>query len=315
MASDGSSYKRQWGNVLPAPQFCDSAGVRLAVYCQGDPSKPNIVLVHGYPDNSSVWNLLVEYLANTFYVIRYDVRGAGNSSAPTHRSGYLLSCLQADLEAVVAQFCTQAQFHLLAHDWGSVQCWESVCCPRFQKKIASYTSISGPSLDHAGHWFRRRWQERGGKWGVIKQVFRSWYIWFFHLPLFPSLLWRMLLGRSWRALLVLFEGLNPAKGELCAARQRARDGVNGINLYKANCISHFHRPRWRMTWVPIQVVVASDDRFLNTDLCADIGVWAPNVVTRSVHGVHWLPLSRPSLVASLVADFVQANPVERRDLQ
>jgi pimeloyl-ACP methyl ester carboxylesterase len=38
-------------------------------------SKPNIILVHGYPDSGSVWDLLANYLVDEFHLIRYDIRG------------------------------------------------------------------------------------------------------------------------------------------------------------------------------------------------------------------------------------------------
>ena len=43
----------------------------------GDTSKPTVVLVHGYPDDHHVWDLVVERLRNRFHVGTYDVRGAG----------------------------------------------------------------------------------------------------------------------------------------------------------------------------------------------------------------------------------------------
>ena len=39
---------------------------------------------------------------------------------------------------------------MLAHDWGSVQLWDVVCQPNAELRVASFTSVSGPSLDHMG---------------------------------------------------------------------------------------------------------------------------------------------------------------------
>jgi pimeloyl-ACP methyl ester carboxylesterase len=57
-------------------------GVRLAYACWGRAQQPTIVLVHGYPDCSEVWGPLIQYLAQDFHVVTYDVRGAGQSEAP-----------------------------------------------------------------------------------------------------------------------------------------------------------------------------------------------------------------------------------------
>tara|TARA_R110000822_G_scaffold4113_2_gene17588 strand:- start:20917 stop:21870 length:954 start_codon:yes stop_codon:yes gene_type:complete len=288
----------------PAPQFCYSGDVRIAVCCQGQPSKPNIVLVHGYPDNNSVWDLLVDYLVDDFYIIRYDVRGAGLSSAPSNRNGYSLALLQADLAAVTAQFCSRPQFHLVGHDWGSVQSWESVCSPNSQHKILSYTSISGPCLDHVGYWFRQCWGESGSTKLVIHQIFRSWYIWFFHIPLLAPMLWRVALGRNWRRLMRFVEGVNIAEHALVTSAQRKRDGVNGIELYRANCLPRFRAPQLRSSVVPVQLIIPAKDRFLGANLYDGLSQWAPNLCIRHVEGGHWLPLSRPKELARLVADFI-----------
>ena len=67
----------------PACQFHVQSGtVRLAATAWGDPAKPVVVLVHGYPDNSHVWHGVAEALADRFHVIAYDVRGAGASATP-----------------------------------------------------------------------------------------------------------------------------------------------------------------------------------------------------------------------------------------
>lgn len=306
LASDElSAEHKNAGGLLPEPQFCYSGGVKLAVYCQGDPSKPNIVLVHGYPDNSGVWNLLADYLVDQFYLIRYDVRGAGNSAVPADQNAYRLGRLQEDLEAVTAQFCSQPKFHLVGHDWGSVQSWESVSCPRFQHKILSYTSISGPCLDHMGHWVRQRLREKGGVRSMVKQFFRSWYIWFFHLPLLPAFLWRFVLGRYWSRSLYVVEGIE-THGDIVAERaQRRRDGVHGMALYRANCLPCFREPRQRTSEVPVQLVIPTHDRFLGADLYSGISEWAPNTSVHHVSGGHWLPLSHPEELATLIVDFTR----------
>jgi hypothetical protein len=76
--------------------------------------------------------------------------------------------------------CGARPFHLVAHDWGSIQCWEAVTDPANAARLASYTSISGPCLDHV---FRAPTN--------FRQTLKSWYIAFFHLPLVPQLVWRL----------------------------------------------------------------------------------------------------------------------------
>ena len=56
----------------------DSAS--LAVYERGEPAKPTVVLVHGWPDSSDVWTPVAEQLSDRFHVVTFDARGVGGSS-------------------------------------------------------------------------------------------------------------------------------------------------------------------------------------------------------------------------------------------
>ena len=63
--------------------------------------------------------------------------------------------------------------HVLAHDWGSVETWEAVCEPGAEEKIASFSSISGPNLDHLGMWIRASAFLRVGSRGPEIEIARD----------------------------------------------------------------------------------------------------------------------------------------------
>ena len=60
---------------------------RLCVKTYGQPTRPALVLVHGYPDHQAVWELVIAYLSQDYFVVSYDVRGAGESSIPQKNFG------------------------------------------------------------------------------------------------------------------------------------------------------------------------------------------------------------------------------------
>ena len=123
----------------------NAGDVRLAME-RGDPASPTVVLVHGYPDTSGVWDELAERRAGRFHVVAYDVRGAGASTAPGSTEGYAFARLIADLETVITEVSPDRPVHLVGHDWGSLQCWEAVSTPRLAGRVASFTSMCGPSV-------------------------------------------------------------------------------------------------------------------------------------------------------------------------
>ena len=60
----------------------DVAGLRLFYREAGDPSKPTIVLLHGFPSSSYQFHDLIPRLADRFHVIAPDYPGMGFSDAP-----------------------------------------------------------------------------------------------------------------------------------------------------------------------------------------------------------------------------------------
>src|SRR5438445_2282808 len=136
--------------MTTSPRRVASAdGVTLAVYESGNPNAPTVIAVHGYPDNHAVWDGVVELLADDYRVVTYDVRGSGESDKPGARSAYRMPRLVDDLAAVIDAVSPDAPVHLLAHDWGSIQAWPAITAENLADRIATFTSISGPSLDYS----------------------------------------------------------------------------------------------------------------------------------------------------------------------
>ena len=64
------------------PKTADVAGLTLFYREAGDPSKPTIVLLHGFPSSSYQFHDLIPRLADRFHVIAPDYPGMGFSEAP-----------------------------------------------------------------------------------------------------------------------------------------------------------------------------------------------------------------------------------------
>lgn len=277
-------------------------GVELAVYRWGNAAGPTLLLVHGYPDNHRVWLPLIRELAADYQIIAYDVRGAGASEIPRKTRDYRLAKLANDLEAVIKATSPERPVHLVAHDWGSIQAWEAVTEPRIQPLLASYTTVSGPCLDHVGHWMRARLREKRPRalGQVIGQLLSSWYIGFFHTPLLPELCWRAGLARAWPALLQRLEGVRETQPN----PTQASDGHHGVKLYRANFINSLFRPRSRATRVPVQLVVPTRDRFVRPQLFQQLDDWVPRLWRREARAGHWQLLAEPAELAGWIRDFV-----------
>ncbi|KFZ76762.1 short-chain dehydrogenase [Amycolatopsis sp. MJM2582] len=271
-----------------------SDGVRLSVRVTGVDDAPTVVLVHGYPDNGSMWDGIAALLERRYRVVVYDVRGAGRSDKPSGRTSYKLDQLSDDLAAIVDEVQPEGKVHLLAHDWGSIQTWHSVTGDRLRGRLASFTSISGPSLDHAGAWFRAQLRPSPKRLkNALVQWAHSMYILGFQIPLIPQVLWRT------GAMGALIGRMDPAAGAPSTS-----DGLYGLNLYRANMFTRLSRPKPRPAEIPVQVLAPTGDKFVTTPLQTEIERWAPDLRIRRIVGTHWVVREKPQVIADATAELI-----------
>ncbi|CAM5628912.1 short chain dehydrogenase [Streptomyces spiroverticillatus] len=285
-----------------------TGGIELCVAELGDTAHPTVLLVHGYPDSKEVWSEVATRLADRFHVVLYDVRGHGRSQAPKPlRGGFTLEKLTDDFLAVADAVSPDRPVHLVGHDWGSVQSWEFATVKRTQGRIASFTSMSGPSLDHFGHWIKKRMSRPTPRRAaqLLNQGIKSWYVYMLHTPVLPELAWRGPLGKRWPKMLERIEKI-PAGGYPTSSLPQ--DAAHGAWLYRDNVRTRLRRPRAdAYAHVPVQLITPTGDVFLSERLYDELELWAPQLVRRTLPAKHWVPRTRPDQLAAWIAEFVTAN--------
>jgi pimeloyl-ACP methyl ester carboxylesterase len=255
-------------------------GVDLAVRELGDPGAVPVVLVHGWPDTHRTWLPVARLLADELRVILYDTRGMGLSPSRAPATSFALPHLAADLMAVLDDASPDRPVHLVGHDWGSVQAWEAVCEPGMEERIASFTSLSGPNLDHVAAWVARtlRRPSAAGVAGLVAQAVSSSYVPFLVSPLAPPV--------------VRLAG--------------SRDAVSGLRYYRGNLAPGARDLRERRTSVPVLQLALTRDPAVRESALAASDPWCDDL--RRVHLVagHWAPRTH----AAEVADEVRAHVAE-----
>ncbi|MGW0181715.1 alpha/beta fold hydrolase [Nocardia sp. NPDC003345] len=278
-------------------------GFDLAVFEYGDPEAETVVLVHGWPDTHHLWRGVIPLLAERFHVVAYDTRGHGASTRTSRVADFRLEELAADFYAVADAVSPGRPVHVLAHDWGSVQVWEAVCEPRAIERIASFTSVSGPNLDHLAAWVRARLGSPSPRnlWQPFTQLLSSAYTGLFMTPVLPRLLFGAVATEGrWRRVIQLMNS-TPAS-TIHFGPTLKQDMVDGLLIYRANIISRMLNPRERTTDVPVQLIVAGRDIAVRPAGYDDSARWVSRLWRRDVPAGHWMPFSHPELLAEATTE-------------
>lgn len=286
--------------------YVERDGVRLHALEEGNREGPLVVLVHGYPDDLTVWDGVVGLLSDAFHILRYDVRGAGLSDTPKRRRDYAMVELKDDLLAVVDTIRPGGSFHLVGHDWGSIQLWETVMDPVASQRVLSFVSASGPSIDYVAEQSRAALTS-GDPADVVKalkQAARSWYIMMFQLPVLPELAWSPRGSSFLEQRIAASEGIPLV---VFRDRNRARNGRDGVALYRANMLPRLLAPKAKPSSVPTRVLVLSADPYVSESVAHSCEKWLSSVEFVPVDGGHWFYVARPEIFADAIASFVRAN--------
>jgi pimeloyl-ACP methyl ester carboxylesterase len=98
-------------------------GIEIDVTSAGDPTRPTVMLCHGFPESGHSWRHQIEPLVTAgFHVIVPDQRGYASSSAPRDPLAYGAEQLTGDLVAILDAFGVD-QAVMVGHDWGAILVW------------------------------------------------------------------------------------------------------------------------------------------------------------------------------------------------
>ena len=279
---------------------------RIAVYEDGNPTGPVLVLVHGWPDSHVVWDGVVPLVADRFRVIRYDNRGVGESSVPKGVSAFTMARHASDFAAVVDAVAPGERVHVLAHDWGSTAVWEYLARPEAAARIASFTSTSGPSADHMTRFVIDGLKQpyRPVRFAQsLGTLVRLLYMGVFALPVLPPLLVRLVLGRTLRNMISGRDGVPPNK--IHHSPTLVRDAVNSMKVYRANFVRGLlHARTDHYVDVPTQLIVNTRDPFAGRWVYDEVREWVPRLWRRDIKAGHWSVFSHPHVLASSVTELV-----------
>ena len=116
-------------------------GVTLNVALEGDPSKPAVILLHGFPESHRTWREIAPRLKDDFYLVMPDQRGFAGSDMPQDVNAYRTDTLIDDIFALVDTLGFQ-RFTLVGHDWGGAIAWGAAL--RYDARLTGLVIINAP---------------------------------------------------------------------------------------------------------------------------------------------------------------------------
>ena len=108
----------------------------------GNEQNELIILLHGFPETSIMWQKLMDKLSSLgYYCLAPDMRGYSKNACPKGVKNYTLKKLSQDI-LNLADAVDKNNFHLIGHDWGAVIGWYTVY--NHHDRILSRTGLSVP---------------------------------------------------------------------------------------------------------------------------------------------------------------------------
>ena len=110
-----------WQQALPH-------GITLSCRACGEPGRPVLLFLHGFPEGAWVWDPLLRHFAKPenggYRCVAPNLRGYERSSAPEDVKAYRAKHLVQDIVALIALESGPAPLAaLIAHDWGGAVAW------------------------------------------------------------------------------------------------------------------------------------------------------------------------------------------------
>ena len=128
-----------------------------------------VVLLHGFPETSRMWEPLMERLAEEgFHCLAPDQRGYSPGARPADSAEYTYDHFVADLFGLMDAMGWE-RAHLIGHDWGSLAGWAALDAK--PERVLSWTAMAVPHIRAFGTAIRES-EEQRQKSGYI-QLFRQ----------------------------------------------------------------------------------------------------------------------------------------------
>ncbi len=290
-ASSGLQYPA-FGRGRTIPTI-DANGLTFAYDEAG--SGPDIALcLHGFPESRYSWRHQLPMLALAgWHAVAPDLRGYGESARPAGRDAYRMDHLVADAGALFDAFGARRRL-LIAHDWGALIAWQFAMQQTRKLDGLVIMNVPHPAI------FQRVLRSS------TAQLRKSWYVFFFQLPVLPE---AMLRANGARAIGNAFRGMAVDKSafpDSVLAHYRDNASKPGaltamINYYRANFRMLAGKQDSPKITVPVLMIWGEEDTALGLELTKGYEPYVQDFTLNRLPRVsHWVQQEAPAKVNLLL---------------
>ena len=278
----------------------------------GDPSKPLVICLHGFPEFWVAWRGVMEALSDRYYLVAPDQRGFNLSSKPEGVDSYRAKHMVADLASLADTLSPRRPFVLAGHDWGASVAYayafahpdrlSSLVIANGVHPACFQRAINDDEEQRAASQYINRLRAADAEELMSEDGFRR--------------LFNMLAGFSRTSWMT-----DAVKRDYLDAWQKPGALTAMLNWYRASPIDvpapGEPAPASKVLDIPVEalavkmphlVVWGEADEALRPSCIDGLGTYAPDLTLRVVSGTgHWLLHERPDEVAALIRDFLDRS--------
>lgn len=267
-------------------------------------SGPDIALcLHGFPESRYSWRHQLPVLAEQgWHAVAPDLRGYGGTMRPAGRAAYRMDRLVEDVAALFDALGARKRL-LIAHDWGALIAWTFA--------IRRIRALDGLVIMNVPHPAVLRRTLRTSP----RQLARSWYVFFFQLPLLPEALLRAggarAVGEAFRGMAVDKAAFPPdvlAHYRQAALQPGALTAM--VNYYRANFLDLMRPAPEPRIDVPTLMIWGEEDTALGIELTDGYGPYVADFTLNRMAGVsHWVQQEAPARVNAALLAWLAAKRI------
>ncbi len=270
-------------------------GVKLHYVTQGEGKL--MLMLHGFPEFWYSWRHQIPEFASDYKVVALDLRGYNDSEKPKDVSAYQISELVNDIKGVIQGLGYESCI-LVGHDWGGMIAW--YVAYNYPELVDKLIVMNIPHPAKFAEALRSSPQ----------QLLRSWYVFFFQLPLLPELLFQWddyrLIASSFIDMAIDKDTFSEADLNAYKDAAAKRGAITAmLNYYRNVFQGLLNQRQWDVLQIPTLMIWGENDTALGKELTYNTKDYVPDLQIRYIPNCsHWVQQEQCQLVNQYMREFL-----------